>query len=105
MKPTDRILAVEIRADRAGFAVLEASKGLLDYGTTWFNSRKVAGHRLNQFLWRRQASTLIMRSPSPRHRSKRTKSLERMTMIEAQKLRLRIVCIPDRMFRSYWAHH
>lgn len=102
MESTSRVLVVEIRADRAGFAVLDTYKGLLDYGTMWFDTREVTGHWLNRFLWRRQASTLIMRS-SESGWSIRRKKIQRMVRIEAQKRRLKIVYIPDRILRSYWA--
>jgi hypothetical protein len=97
----NRILTVEIRADRAGYAVFEKPMQLIDFGASWFGSPATARCRFARLLTLHLPSVLVLRNASPRYRQKLRRSLERIACDEARKLGIYVARIPERSFRSY----
>src|ERR1700722_18260939 len=63
-KNAGRILAVEIRAGRIGYALFETPFRLLDFGATWFESSATARLRLKRLLRACRPSMLVLRRRS-----------------------------------------
>jgi hypothetical protein len=103
--PSYRILAVEIRADRLGYAVFETPKQLRDFGACWFESTATAKLRLARLLRLSRPNLLVLRGPSVRYR-KRNRGRRRILRIvrrEARKLSISIASIPEARLNSFFA--
>ena len=83
-----RVLAVDIRADRIGYAAFETPGHLLDYGTSRFNSGE-AGRARVEFLLRALAPfVLVLQRPRARSTRKRQRWDANRRVIEGEAKRL-----------------
>jgi hypothetical protein len=105
--PSTRILAVEIRAGRLGYAVFETSKQLLDLGAAWFESSEAARLRILGLLRLSGPSVLVLRSVSPRRPRKNAlwQSVARIAGSEARKLSIPVARVSERAFEAYFDRH
>ena len=98
----NRILAVEIRTARLGYAVLETPKQLCDFGAAWFNSQATARLRIARLLGLYQPSVLVLRGGSaryPRNMSKR-RAVARIARDEARKSAVPVARVTEQTFNS-----
>jgi hypothetical protein len=105
-QPT-RMLAVEIRAGRLGYAVFETPKYLRDFGAAWFDFPAAAGSRIARFLDLYRPSVLVLRTGSGRYpRNMRIrKAVARIAIDEARKLAIPVARVSELEFRSYFERH
>jgi|SRR5215469_4043423 len=98
-----RVLALDIRPQRAGYAVFENPKQLLDAGIIRFSSLEKAGLRLSLLMMTYRPDVLVLRKPSIRN--KRNHSDTRQILLAAFRLAQRnsieVVQITDRQFSEY----
>lgn len=102
-----RILAVEIRADRLGYAVFENPKLLCDFGAAWFEVPGVARTRLARLLRLCSPSLLVLRGGImryPRNMRKR-KRIIRIARDEAKKFGIPIASITEQEFAAYFERY
>jgi hypothetical protein len=103
-KTPSRILAVEIRAGRLGYAAFETPNRLLDFGAAWFDSSATARLRIASLLRIFRPSVLLLRKGSS-HRSRKNtlrKSVARIVRSEGRKLSISIALMTDRVFDAYF---
>jgi hypothetical protein len=101
---SNRILAVEIRAARLGYAFLETPKQLRDFGVAWFDSSAAARSRLNRLLGFYWPSVVVLRGASaryPRNMRKRM-AVDRIARDEARKREIPVARVSERAFSSYF---
>jgi|SRR5579872_5481641 len=100
----DRILAVEIRAGRLGYAFIETPKTLRDFGAAWFDSSVAARSRIANLLGLFQPSVLVLRGASKRYerRSRKRNAIAEIASQEARKLAIPTTRIRERAFKSYF---
>jgi hypothetical protein len=104
---TNRILAVEIRADRLGYAVLETPTQLRDFGTVWFESHVAARSRIARLIRFYQPSVLVLRggiARYPRNMRKR-KALARIARGEARKVAVPTARVSELEFSSFFEQY
>jgi hypothetical protein len=97
-----RILAVEIRAARLGYAIFETPKHLRDFGCAWFDCPAIARSRIAHFLQFYRPSVLVLRGGSaryPRNMRKR-KAVARIARDEARKLAIPSARVSEVEFSS-----
>jgi hypothetical protein len=102
-----RIMAVEIRAARLGYAVFETSKLLRDFGAAWFDFPAAARSRIARLLELYRPSVLVLRGGSaryPRNMRKR-KAIARIARDEARKLAIPVARTSELAFSSYFERH
>jgi len=99
-----RILAVEIRADRLGYAVFETPHQLRDYGASWFDLRGTARSRITRILRLYRPGALVLRGGEMRYpRNTRTrKAIARIAKDEATKAGVTVVHISEQEFNSFF---
>ena len=100
-----RILAVEIRAARLGYAVFETPKTLRDFGAAWFDSNMAARSRIARLLRLCRPTVLVLRGASRRYirRSRARRAVVQIAGQEARKLAIPITRITEQEFKSYFA--
>jgi hypothetical protein len=104
---TNRILAVEIRTARLGYAVLETSEYLQDFGAAWFNSPMAARSRMARLLRFYRPSVLVLRGGSaryPRNMRKR-RVVARVARDEARKLDVPNARVSELEFSSFFKQY
>src|ERR1700723_4687987 len=106
-RKANRILAVEIRAGRIGYAVFETPLRLLDFGATWFNSSSVARLRLKRLLRACHPSTIVLRrrSKAGLRRNLSFASLAKPARSEASQSSAAVTQINERAFKAFYEHH
>jgi len=106
MQP-NRILAVEIRAARLGYAVLEAPKQLRDFGAMLFPSSKTARRCIARLLRLYNPSVLVLHGAGSRYpRNMRSrKRTSRIARGEATKIAVPVALVSDRSFKSFFERH
>jgi hypothetical protein len=103
----NRILAVEIRTDRLGYAVLETPERLVDFGAAWFEVPGAARARIARVLRLCHPSLLVLRGGAmryPRNLRKR-RLVARIVCDEAKKFEIPIARITEHEFAAYFARH
>jgi hypothetical protein len=103
----NRILAVEIRAARLGYAVLETPRQLCDFGAAWFDSPGAARIRIARLLGLSHPSVLVLRGGImryPRNMRKR-KLVARIARDEARKLAIPVAHVSEPAFNSFFAQY
>ena len=103
--PLGRILAVDIRADRIGYAAFETPGHLLDYGTSRFNSGEPGRTRV-EFLLRAVApSVLVLGRPRTRSTRRRPRWTMNRSMIEreAKRIGVPVAFVGERALKSRFA--
>jgi hypothetical protein len=103
----NRILAVEIRADRLGYAVLETPTQLRDFGAVWFDSNRAARSRVAHLIHFSQPSVLVLRGGTaryPRNMRKR-KALARIARDEARKIAIPSARVSELEFSSFFGQY
>lgn len=103
----NRILAVEIRAGRLGYAVFETPHNLRDFGAAWFDSNVAARSRIARLLRLCRPTVLVLRGASRRYvrRSRERRAVVQIARQEAKKLAIPITRITEQAFKSYFARH
>jgi hypothetical protein len=97
-----RILAIDVRADRIGYAAFETPRQLLDYGTSRFNSGNT-GRARAEFLLRALTPSLLVlrrsRTQSTRRRPRWTVN-RRIIEGEAKRLGVPVACVTERALKK-----
>lgn len=86
--PQGRVLAVDIRADRIGYAAFETPDRLLDYGTSRFEAGKTGRARMEFLLRALAPSVIVLRRPRTRSTRKRPRWTMNLHVIEGEAKRL-----------------
>jgi len=105
-KPT-RILAVEIRAARLGYAVFETPRELRNFGGTWFDSPKVARANIARLFNLYRPSIVVIRGGVmryPRNMAKRQR-IARIVCDEGRKLAISIKRVVSKDFDRFFGSH
>lgn len=100
-------MAVEIRADRLGYAVFETPERLCDFGAAWFEVPGAARPRIARLLRLSRPSLLVLRGGTmryPRNTAKRRR-VARIARDEAKKFGISIARISEQEFAAYFARH
>src|SRR6185437_8823707 len=99
-----RILAVEVRSARFGYALFEKPRRLIDFGATGFDSPVTARLRIRRLLRFSHPTLLVLRK---KDRSKATpaKTIARIIRKEAKGYSVPVRCITDRSFKKYYDSH
>jgi len=99
-----RILAVEIRAARLGYAVLESTNRLGDFGAASFAIPSAARQRIARMLRLYRPSVLVLHGAGSRYpRDMRVrKSIARIAKDEAKKASVAMAVVPERGFKSFF---
>jgi len=103
----NRILAVEIRAGRLGYAIVETPDNLRDFGAAWFDSNVAARSRMARLLRLGRPTVLVLRGASARYarRSRKRRAVVQIASQEARKLTIPITRIREPAFKSYFERH
>lgn len=103
-KLANRILAVEIRAARLGYAVLESPKYLRDFGAATFQSPRAIRSRITRLLRLYQPSVLVLQGAGRRYpRDMRIrKTIARVVRNEAIKAGVSSIRISEQAFKSFF---
>jgi hypothetical protein len=106
-KQPSRILAVEIRAGRLGYAVLETSGHLRDFGAAWFESRAAARIRIARMLRLYRPSLLVLRGRIARYprNFRYRKAVARISRNEARKVAVPVVRISEAAFNGLFEQY
>jgi hypothetical protein len=101
---TNRILAVEIRAARIGYAVFEFSGKFLDFGAGWFDSPSTARSRINRLLGLFRPSLLVFRKAERRHSQKSivSRAVAKAVRNEARRLGIPIAYVSQRVLKTFY---
>jgi len=99
-----RILSVEIRAARLGYAVFESAKQLGDFGAASFAAPGAARRRIARLLRLYRPTLLLLHGAGSRYpRDMRVrKSVARIVKDEARKASVPTALVPDRRFKSFF---
>jgi hypothetical protein len=102
--PAYRILAVEVRAGRFGYAVLETPRKLRDFGASEFDSTVTARIRIARLLRLSRPSIVILRGASVRYRQKNRhrRPIIRVVRSEARKLNISVARVSERQLNSFF---
>lgn len=100
-----RVLAIDLRADRIGYAAFETPGRLLDYGTSRFGSGKTGQIRV-EFLFRALTpSVLVLHRPRTRstRRHPRWSANRKVIEGEARRLSVPITFVAERTLKALFA--
>ena len=106
IKP-NRILAVEIRAARLGYAVLETPKQLCDFGALLFSTPRVARGRIARLLHRYQPAVLVLAGAGaryPRNMQSR-RAIARIGKNEAKQRGIPSARISEKEFKTFFGQY
>lgn len=100
-----RILVMDIRADRIGYAAFETPEQLLDYGTCRFISGETGRARVEFLLRALAPSVLVLRRPRTRSTRIRPRGNLNRRVIEgeAKKLIIPVAFIAERTLKNHFA--
>ena len=102
-----RILAVEVRAARLGYAVLETPRELRDFGALLFSSPRRARQRVARLISLYRPAVLVlpgMGARYPRDMQIR-KRIIRVARDEARKMKIPVVRVHERGFKSFFGQY
>jgi hypothetical protein len=99
-----RILAVEIRADRLGYAVFETPKRLCDFGAAWFEAPLAARQRIARLLRLCRPSLLVLRGGMMRYprNTRKRRLVARIARDEAKKMAIPSVRVSELELSSFF---
>ena len=102
-----RILAVEIRAARLGYAVFETPRQLRDFGASVFTDAPTARRRIAGLLRLYRPTVLVLHGVGSRYpRDMRTrKMIARIASDEARKVAISVAWVSERVFQSYFERY
>ena len=104
---SNRILAVEVRAARLGYAVFESPKTLRDFGASSFSSAFTARSRVARLIRLYRPSLLVLPDAGMRYpkdmRVRRVVS--RIARDEARKAGVPTARVSERIFKSFFEKH
>jgi hypothetical protein len=98
-----RILAVEVRSARFGYALFEKPRRLIDFGATSFDSPLTARSRIRRLLQFSHPSLLVLRKSLRRKAS--AQSVVTVIRNEARKCAVPLIFIANRSFKSHYDSH
>lgn len=100
-----RILALDIRSGRIGYAAFETPARLIDFGVTRFNSRHVALLRLIRILQRTDPTLLALRRirPGSSRNTARTRTLIRYAWLYARRSKIATAMIHEKRIRDHFS--
>jgi hypothetical protein len=103
----NRVLAVEIRAGRLGYAVFETPRQLQDFGGASLNASGAARLRIARLLKIYRPSALVLRGGKMRYpRNMRArKTISRAAEDEATKAGVSVVWVSEREFASFFEEY
>lgn len=103
-KHSSRILAVDIRSRRLGYAIFEMSGQLLDSGVARHASREIAAVRIAGLCKAFRPSFIVLRKESLRsgRRYPRTNTIRRAVRKEAKRRSIAIVTLGERTVRNWF---
>jgi hypothetical protein len=103
----NRVLAVEIRAARLGYAVFENPKQLCDFGAAWYEVPGEARQRIARLLGLLHPSVLILRGGIMRYprNMRNRRRIARIARDEAKKFGISIASITEKEFAAYFERH
>jgi DNA-binding XRE family transcriptional regulator len=103
----NRILAVEIRSARLGYAVFETPRYLRDFGAAWFDSPAIARSRIARFLHFYRPSVLVLRGGNARYprNMRMRRAAGRIARDEARKLAIPNVRVSEVEFSSVFEQY
>jgi hypothetical protein len=98
----NRILAVEIRAARVGYSVLETPNQLRDFGAASFESFATARARIARLLRLYRPSILVLRGGSARYprNTRPRKAVARIARDEARKSAIPVARLTERVLKA-----
>lgn len=100
-----RLLAVDIRTDRIGYAAFETPAKLLDYGTSRFDSGE-SGQARMEFLLRALApSILVLHKPRTRSTRRRPRWIVNRNVIEgaAKKVGIPVTFVAETTLKAHYS--
>lgn len=102
---SDRILAMDIRADRIGYAAFETPGQLIDYGTSRFDSGETGRARVEFLLTALAPSVLVLQMPRARSTRRRARwnANRRVIEREAKRLGIPFAFIAERILKNHFA--
>ena len=100
----NRILVLDLRADRIGYAVIEASNRLLDYGATQFDSPGAAKARVSFLLRIFHPSVAVLRQVRLRSTRKNTRWTCGLRIIRAElrKFSMPVKSVTERSLKQFF---
>jgi len=103
----NRILAVDLRARRLGFAVLESPHRLLDVGISQFDSAASAGNRMRALIRMFRPAVLVVDGGTTRgpRNQRRTASIRKMIRKQVRLARVPVSVISAGMLRTFFMEH
>jgi RNase H-fold protein (predicted Holliday junction resolvase) len=84
IRNTKRILSLEIRRHRVGYAVLEGRKRLLEYGAGTYTSRSSILTYLERIIATYKPEMIVVRRPKQRNLSDRRATIETLKQVRAK---------------------
>jgi hypothetical protein len=102
--PRSRILVLDLRADRIGYAVFEAPNHLLDYGASQFDSPEAAKARAGTLLQTFHPSVAVLRRVRSRSTRKRSHWMyaHRLIRTEARRFRVPVKSVTERSLKQFF---
>lgn len=103
----NRVVAVEVRTGRIGYAVLEKPMRLIDFGASWFDSLPAAKSRLARLLQIHSPAILVLRKRT-RTELRRNSSFARVANLvrkEASRLSVTVECLSGKKFAAFNERH
>lgn len=100
--PLGRVLAVDLRADRIGYAAFDSPERLLDYGTSRFDSGEI-GRARAEFLLRALApSVIVLRRLRTRSTRKHPRGTANRRVVEAvaKQLNVPLAFVAERAIKA-----
>ena len=99
-----RILGLDIRSRRIGYAAFELPARLVDFGVTRFKSAEAATMRLASVLLTIQPSTVILRkiSLTSSRNCPGTIAIQRVTRRLARRSAIKVAFVSERKLRAYF---
>src|SRR5579863_1216724 len=106
-KYPSRVLAVDIRSRRFGYAVLEMPERLLDSGTTRCSSPEIATIRIASLCEMFRPSLLVLHSEAARHGRKYPKAVavRRALRSDAARRCIPLVTLKQREVQNWFQRH
>jgi hypothetical protein len=103
----NRILAVEIRAARLGYAVLETPSQLRDFGGAWFPLPAASRFRFARLLRLYRPSVLVLPGAGSRYpRNMRVRKIvARIAHDEARKMGIQTYRVSEKAFRAFFSQY
>jgi hypothetical protein len=104
MKQKSRILAIDLRESRFGYAALEMPGKLLDFGVATFNSPEEACRRLAILVRVFRPSVLVLDRGTGhgRRNKRRIRSILRMMRIQGQQASVSVAMISKKALRRFF---